>query len=338
MRPLSEHQRRIIVELCKQGHSIREISKKTGVSRTSVHRVKSSLTIHLPPVKMGRPKMISEAGKRFIIREITTGRQDTASGLVPELSLRLGKNISAQTIRNTLKSEGLKSAVKRKKPLLSQKHRNQRLKFAEKYKSWTVEDWKRVVWSDEAKINRIGSDGRKWCWKKTGEQLSERVVSPTIKFGGGSIMVWGCFTAQGIGNLVRIDGGLDAQLYKTILEEDLLGTMQYYNLDVSNVIFQHDNDPKHKAKLTTSWLEDNEIQVLDWPAQSPDLNPIEHIWGHLKRSLQKYKEPADSIQTLWNRVESCWNEITTETCLNLIDSMPQRLKAVIQARGGYTKY
>jgi hypothetical protein len=101
--------------------------------------------------------------------------------------------------------------VKRKKPLFSQQHRRQRLDFAEKHKDWTVEDWK-VVWSDETKINRLGSDGRKWVWKKQGESLSERLVEGTLKFGGGSVMVWGCMTWEGVGYAVKIDGRMNGDL------------------------------------------------------------------------------------------------------------------------------
>ncbi|GBB84788.1 hypothetical protein RclHR1_11360002 [Rhizophagus clarus] len=107
--------------------------------------------------------------------------------------------------------------------------------------------------------------------------LQDAHVKPTVKFGGGSIFVWGCFTSSGVGYLVRMEGGLDAELYCKILEEDLMGTLHYYDLDTNDIIFQQDNDPKHTATRTKQWFEDNEIEVLSWPPQSPDLNPIEHL-------------------------------------------------------------
>ena len=82
--------------------------------------------------------------------------------------------------------------VKKKWPLLKKHHRKEQLDFAESHKEWTLEDWKRVIWSDETKINCLGSDGRKWAWKEVGEQLSDRLVEGTVKFGGGNVMVWGC--------------------------------------------------------------------------------------------------------------------------------------------------
>lgn len=83
----------------------------------------------------------------------------------------------------------MKAVVKQKCPLLSQRHRRNRLDFALSHQDWTIEDWKRVIWSDETKINRLGSDGRKWVWKKSGEGLSDRLVQGTLKFGGGSLMM-----------------------------------------------------------------------------------------------------------------------------------------------------
>ena len=75
-----------------------------------------------------------------------------------------------------------------------------------------------------------------------------------------------------------------------------------------------------------------------WPAQSPDLNPIDHLWTHLKKKLAEYEEPPKGILELWNRAEGEWNKIEKEVCQNLIESMPRRIEAVLSAKGGYTKY
>ena len=75
------------------------------------------------------------------------------------------------------------------------------MKFAKKYRSWTTEDWSKVIWSDESKFMIYGSDGREYCWKKPGEPLRDHYVKLTVKFEWGSIMVWGCFTSDGVGNI-----------------------------------------------------------------------------------------------------------------------------------------
>ena len=151
-------------------------------------------------------------------------------------------------------------------------------------------------------------------------------------------MVWGCMTPQGVGYMCKIDGRMDAELYTSILQDGFLKTVEFYELDRADLIFQQDNDPKHTSKLASKWFQDNNINVLKWPAQSPDLNPIEHLWHHLKQQLNAYKVPAAGMLELWGWVEAEWNKIPMEVCRNLIESMPRRIEAVIQAKRGPTKY
>ena len=232
----------------------------------------------------------------------------------------------------------MKAVVKRKRPLLSKRHRRERLDFALAHQDWTVDDWKTVVWSDETKINRLGSDGRKWVWKKAGEGLSDRLVQGTQKFGGGSLMMWGCMLWDGVGYACKIDGKMDGDLYIKILKDDLQASLNYYGKTVDDITFQQDGDPKHRCKKATAWFEEHGFKVLLWPAQSPDLNPIEHLWDYLKRKLGEYERPPNGIIELWERVEREWNKIDAVVCQNLIESMPRRVAAVVKAKGGYTKY
>ena len=92
------------------------------------------------------------------------------------------------------------------KLLLSAVHHKKCLAFALKYQNWTVEDWKRVIWSDKTKINRIGSDGKEWVWKQVGQGLIDHEVQGTVKFGGGNIMIWDCMGWEGVGRLVEVEG------------------------------------------------------------------------------------------------------------------------------------
>jgi len=232
----------------------------------------------------------------------------------------------------------MKAVVKRKRALLSKRHKRERLDFALAHQDWTVEDWKTIVWSDETKINRLGSDGRKWVWKKKGEGLSDRLVQGKVKFGGGSLMMWGCMMWNGVGYATKIDGKMDGDLYVSILEEDLQESLRYYGLTPDEITFQQDNDPKHNCGKAKNWFENHQFKVLLWPAQSPDLNPIEHLWDHLKRSLASYETPAGGMIELWERVEKEWEAIDASVCQNLIESMPRRMAALVKAKGGYIKY
>lgn len=150
--------------------------------------------------------------ERNIVRLVSSGRCTTATEAQRCLKSEYNFDISAQSIRRALKRNGLQSRVRRKKPLLRVRHRQRRLAFARKYKDWPVEKWERVVWSDENKFNVSGSDGRQYCWKKRGESIQDHHIAPTVKHGGGSVIVWGCMASHGVGFLCRIDGGLDAEL------------------------------------------------------------------------------------------------------------------------------
>jgi hypothetical protein len=246
--------------------------------------------------------------------------------------------VTTQTVRNVLKKHSYKAVVKKKKPLLSAVHKRRRLAFALKHQNWTVEDWKKVIWSDESKINRIGSDGRQWIWKGVGEGLIEREVEGTVKFGGGNIMVWGCMGWNGVGQLVEVEGRMNADQYVDILDHHLLLSLEDLAISGEDLIFQQDNDPKHTSKKAKQWIQDHEISVLDWPAQSPDISPIEHLWQHIKKQLCQYPTHAKGVWEIWERVAEVWRNIKPEVCQRLIESMPRRIEAVIKAKGGHTKY
>jgi hypothetical protein len=286
----------------------------------------------------GRPTKLTSKNVHHATYLITSQKADDAVQVARTLRNITNQSLTAQTVRRHLKAAGMKAVVKKKRPLLKPQHKRACLDFAFTHKDWTVEDWKRVVWSDETKINRMGSDGRKWVWKKEGEGLSERLVQGTVKHGGGSLMMWGCMLWEGPGFACKIDGRMDGELYVKIMQDELQESLAYYKKQPEQVIFQQDNDRKHTCKKAQAYFKDQEYQVLNWPAQSPDLNPIEHLWNHLKNQLSKYEEPPNGILQLWERVQKEWDMIPPEVSQNLIESMPRRVAALLKAKGGYTKY
>jgi transposase len=338
MKPISADKRNNIIRLLEDGLSSREIATLVGLHRSTIDSIRKQVMPDAPKPASGRPAKLSARDRRNLARLVTSGKADTAVQLQKELRSTAGIHVSAQTVRNALKGEGLKAAVKRKKPLLLPRHIKQRYEFALKYQYWTEEDWCRVIFSDETKINRLGSDGRKWVWKTPGSRITQQHVVGTVKYGGGCIMLWGCMTARGVGFMCRIDGRMDAELYTSILDDYVFPTLDYYEMDRDDFVFQQDNDPKHTSRMAQEWFEANEVELLDWPAQSPDINPIEHLWQHLKRKLADYETAPSSMHELWQRVETEWEKIPKEVCLDLIKSMPRRISAVLKAKGGYTKY
>ena len=151
-------------------------------------------------------------------------------------------------------------------------------------------------------------------------------------------MIWGCMMAQGIGYACHIDGKMNAEGYNNILNENLMNSLLHYGLNVDDIIFQQDNDPKHTSRRAIEWLINHNIRILEWPAQSSDHNPIEHLWQHLKQQLAKYETDPTIIFNLRQRIETEWSKISPKICCNLVESMPRRIAEVLKAKGGYTKY
>ena len=193
--------------------------------------------------------------------------------------------------------------------------------------------WNHVLWSDEMKINLFGSDGFKHVWQRPGEEYKDKCVMPTVKHGGGNVIVWGCMSAAGVGELYFIEGNMNTNMYCKILQQSMIPSLQKLG---RTAVFQHDNDPKHTSKMTTALLKRLRVKVMDWPNMSPDLNPIEHLWGILKRKVEVCK--VSNICQLRDVVMEEWKSIPVATREALVNSMPRSVKAVLDNDGGHTKY
>ncbi|KAK3568425.1 hypothetical protein QTP86_005885 [Hemibagrus guttatus] len=159
--------------------------------------------------------------------------------------------------------------VARRKPLLSKRHMTAHLEFARRHLKESQTMRNKILWSDETKIELFGLNSKRHVWRKPGTAHHLANTIPTVKHGGGRIMLWGCFSAAGTGRLVRIERKMNAAMYSNILDENLLQSDRDLRLG-QRFIFQQDNNPKHTARITKEWLRDNSENVLEWPSQSPE--------------------------------------------------------------------
>ncbi len=146
----------------------------------------------------------------------------SAASIALEVAEVEGKLVSALTIRHTLQEDGLHGRHPRRKPLLKLAHKKACKQFAEDNLSKSMNYWNHVLWSDESKVNFFSSDGVQHVWRRPGEECQENCALPTVKHGGGSIMVWGCMTTTGTGELRFIEGNMDSNMYCDILKQKMM--------------------------------------------------------------------------------------------------------------------
>ena len=323
-----------ILQMFLDGKTQRVISIEIGRNQSSISRIikryKES-KIFERKKGSGRPRLLSEGTLKRIIREVSRSPRTTTQVLKEEFDL---PNVSQRTIRRYLVQSGkFDSTYTRAKPFVSKKNIKHRMRWCKARRGWTEDYWRRVLWSDESpyvlRYNRA-----EHVWKRKDVPWTKELLTGTVK-GDKKIMVWGCFAAHGVGNLYRIPGIMDQYGYQNILENQLYPSIERLFPD-GNYIFQQDNDPKHTAIINKNWVRDNHIITMDWPAQSPDLNPIENLWSILDQRL-KDRRPQNENE-LFQVLQNGWNNLPVDLLDKLACSMPNRIKAVIKNRGYPTDY
>lgn len=327
----SPEERRLVTKWKKEGKSLRTIAKSLD---RSVCFVQNALKPKKNKETRGRPKKTSHITDCHIVT--LAKRYPFISSR--EISADICNVISTRTIRRRLADAKLPGRIARKVPLLRKKNLKMRLSFAREHLGWCgsvhEKKWRNILWSDETKINLFGNDNGRNVRRPKGKEFHVRFTKKTVKHGGGSIMVWGCFSWNGVGPIYRITDTMTRFEYKNILETIMLPYAEE-NMPLLWV-FQQDNDPKHTSRYVKDWFQQNKIKLLDWPSQSPDLNPIENLWGDLKKRIST--QSFQNKDQLWDFVQKAWYEIPIDTCRKLVSSMPKRIQKVVANKGGYTGY
>ena len=172
-------------------------------------------------------------------------------------------------------------------------------------------------------------------WRRMGEEYKKECLAPAFKDARRCIMIYGAFHTSGKSELRIISGRMNAVAYRDILREITIPFIDKAG-SRSEIILMKDNDPKHKARIVQQYLQEENIQCLDWPPSSPDLNPIEHLWDLLKRKLPG--KDIKSIEHLKTVTISAWNEIQPDELKKLVASMKNRFQEVIRYKGNPTSY
>jgi len=251
-------QRWRMVFLAELGLSHRGIAKILMISQCAIANTlkkyqKAGSVADLP--WSGRPWKTALRQDCRIVRMSLKNRKNTAVDLRREINSELSKpdeKISESTVRNRLKEANLNGRVARKKPYLRTVNKKKRLQSAKEHEHWTVEDWKKVVWSDESSFTLFRTTGRTWVRRRPGEEYKEECLQPTIKHSGGKIQVWGSFMDGQTSKLFWIKEIMNKEVYKKILRFQFLPAIKAFaekRGEIDQVYIEQDNDPKHTAHV-----------------------------------------------------------------------------------------
>jgi len=226
----------------------------------------------------------------------------------------------------------LKRIKYKSKPLLKDCHKQAQIEFC-RFNIDRGERWKNVVFSDEKKFNLDGPDGYQYYWhdiSNTNNFLSKDCHNKK------SLMIWGAFDYFGKSMLYFFKQNINSNTYIGALESHLLPFFD--SLELDEIVFQQDNARPHVSSTTLEWLERRGIETLDWPAYSPDLNPIENLWGVLVQRVYANGRVYDNINDLKISIKNEWERIPKNILENLVTSMKTRIFDVLLSGGSNTKY
>lgn len=310
------------------GLSNRQIAIKMKRSKVVINNFVNKGELYGKIKRKGPMPKLTARDKR---RVIAIASQKNCSG--SQIKKELNAPVTVRRIQQILhESPHLKWAKRKKKPQLKAHHKTARLKFAKKYMSWTSE-WQKVVFSDEKKFNLDGPDGCQYYWH---DLRKNRDVRMSRNFGGGSVLIWGAFSYNGKTPICIITTKMNSIKYTELLEDALIEHSD--DISCPDWIFQQDNAAIHTSSYTKEFLRSHNVDVLDWPACSPDLNPIENLWGLMARRVYQNGRQFHDVAELKTAIKEIWAEISIETLRKLTESMPNRLFHVIRNNGSHTKY
>lgn len=296
-------------------------------------------TSNLP--RSGRPKIASDHTKRVVVRNALKSRRTAFQDIGNTVEPRLSEG----TVRNILAEEGLHRRVARKVPFLTKEHKRKRLEWAKACKGFTEADWDDIAWSDEAYICLGENNGRIFVTCRADEELLEECLVPTFKQSSVRVMVWAVIMRGVKGPMVVLEypggkgGGMTSARYQEqVLDAQLVDFHADMAKERTDFHFQQDGAPSHRSASTRRWFDDHDIPLFLHPPNSPDLSPIEPVWHELKKRLRSLPRTPTTWDQLGDAVLEVWNGIPFEDVDKYIDRMPEVVQAVLDAKGGHTKY
>ncbi|PIC47778.1 hypothetical protein B9Z55_007008 [Caenorhabditis nigoni] len=311
----------------QMGCSLRAMARLVKKSRSAIRRYLDDPVNYWKKVDCarGRPRKLTTRDERTVIRTASNSPKS-----LNDIRGQLKLDVSKTTIFNIIQRSGTIVSQKMKKaPRMTADHKAKRLDFV---KANLSRKWDTVLFSDEKKWNLDGPDGNRHYWR---DLRKDPLLFSRRNFGGGSLMVWGGFCNGKKMKLQFVSTRETSASYQSTLQKAIV---PFFRNKRRTHTFQQDNASIHRSISTQNSLKAQKIKVLEWPAISPDLNPIENLWGLMVRRVYRHGRQYNTVQELKDAVEAEWDAITAAELKTLVASMPNRMFEVIQKNGGETSY
>ena len=322
------------------GATFPEIAAHLSLPQTTVQHIYDhfAATGSVKPLKSpGRPRKLTERDERGIVRYAKANRRATLT----EITNVTPASVSESTVRRVLHQAKIFARVAPKKPFLSSFHQSKRLAFAKEHQNWTAEQWAKVIWIDESTFEIGKAFRRVLVWRTANEKYYPECLTPTFKSGRTSVMIYACFAGSEKSTLVFMPKGERTAVDFVRLCYEGEGGLKAFReqINIHDAILMEDGAPVHRSNAPKKWREDQGLTKLDWPANSPDLNPIENIWAILKDAVQHRHTPRPkTVDEMKEALQMEWEKIPGSSLSKLLSSMPARMQAGIKAKGGPTRW
>ena len=340
---LSNEDRNRALGQLQAGITAAQVARNFGVHEHTIRRLRqrhaATGSVH-DRQRSGSPRETTRRQDRQIRLQHLRRRFTVPAMTARNTPGRTRHRISSRTVRRRLREAGIRARRPYCGSRLKRLQRRNRLQWARQHQRWPVQRWRQILFTDECKFQVDHNDRRQYVYRRRNERFADACVKERDRFGGANTMVWAGFSYDGRTRLVFLDRprgaagrGVTAQRY---IQEVLRPVVVPFMQQNPGLVLQHDNAPPHAARMTTNFIQQQNIQTLPWPSMSPDMNPIENVWSYLKDKLMDNN--LQTRQELRNFILREWNALPRNYLQGLVRSMRRRCTALVNAGGGHTRY